>query len=468
MILFFDQEVLLGGDTTKGQVGKTGSQDAGEIVSWIKRRIIHGSKVVILGDVGPDEADDDDLEASSLPHHMFIDLAKHSSDKVELLRHAAQIFDKDLSDGVYFMGSGTQLPLDSTHELKCVVCAWTNPSRSMSETPSGHTTIKSLNELSEVHEYDFNDILDSQQKYNSDTLMNLPGREFWVDTSKDEKVHVRSIGSYFATRYLRDSVPPILRTWRKAIWDFKDGKSTKVISDAIGDHFKHFAAAQKLGPGEITLIPIPASTQAKSTERYSRFMEFVSSKTGLKNGMGLIYREVDRQPSHVTGLRKTSADGVGMRSEKLDGLNVILFDDVVTTGSTLKGVVSALKEKKCNVLEVWCLAATTTPEQEVARLTADRREFEWKEEVVLTTMVQESQVSYGRIVKEVVTYREPLKSTNPYRLSNVAEEMNVSISDVVIFLETRGIKVKGKPNTKLRPSHYDMVRMRFRGFEVSN
>ena len=147
---------------------------------------------------------------------------------------------------------------------------------------------------------------------------------------------------------------------------------------------------------------------------------------------------------------------------------MILFDDVVTTGSTLKGIVSALKEKKCNVLEVWCLAATTTPEQEVARLTSDRREFEWKEEVVLTTMVQESQVSYGRIVKEVVTYREPLKSTNPYRLSNVAEEMNVSISDVVIFLETRGIKVKGKPNTKLRPSHYDMVRMRFRGFEVSN
>ena len=78
---------------------------------------------------------------------------------------------------------------------------------------------------------------------------------------------------------------------------------------------------------------------------------------------------------------------------------MILFDDVVTTGSTLKGIVSALKEKKCNVLEVWCLAATTTPEQEVARLTSDRREFEWKEEVVLTTMVQESQVSYGRIVK---------------------------------------------------------------------
>ena len=51
----------------------------------------------------------------------------------------------------------------------------------------------------------------------------------------------------------------------------------------------------------------------------------------------------------------------------------------------------------------------------------------------------------------------------PVRLSKAAREFNLGIGTIVDFLETKGIQVDAKPNTKLNPEVYTLVRNNFQG-----
>ena len=51
----------------------------------------------------------------------------------------------------------------------------------------------------------------------------------------------------------------------------------------------------------------------------------------------------------------------------------------------------------------------------------------------------------------------------PVRLSKAAREFNLGIGTIVDFLESKGISVDAKPNTKLDPDVYAMVRGNFQG-----
>ena len=62
------------------------------------------------------------------------------------------------------------------------------------------------------------------------------------------------------------------------------------------------------------------------------------------------------------------------------------------------------------------------------------------------------------------TIKSPMADANkPVRLSKAAREFNLGIGTIVEFLETKGIKVDGKPNTKLDPDTYALVRGNFQG-----
>ena len=54
-------------------------------------------------------------------------------------------------------------------------------------------------------------------------------------------------------------------------------------------------------------------------------------------------------------------------------------------------------------------------------------------------------------------------ANKPVRLSKAAREFNLGIGTIVDFLETKGIQVEAKPNTKLDPEVYALVRNNFQG-----
>ena len=54
-------------------------------------------------------------------------------------------------------------------------------------------------------------------------------------------------------------------------------------------------------------------------------------------------------------------------------------------------------------------------------------------------------------------------ANKPVRLSKAAREFNLGIGTIVDFLDTKGIQVEAKPNTKLDPDVYALVRSNFQG-----
>ena len=55
------------------------------------------------------------------------------------------------------------------------------------------------------------------------------------------------------------------------------------------------------------------------------------------------------------------------------------------------------------------------------------------------------------------------ESNKPVRLSKAAREFNLGMTTVVEFLASKGIEVEAKPNTKLDPETYALVKSNFQG-----
>ncbi len=51
--------------------------------------------------------------------------------------------------------------------------------------------------------------------------------------------------------------------------------------------------------------------------------------------------------------------------------------------------------------------------------------------------------------------------SKPVRLSKVAREFNLGVDSIAEFLSSKGIEVERKPNTKLEPEQYALVRANF-------
>ena len=57
--------------------------------------------------------------------------------------------------------------------------------------------------------------------------------------------------------------------------------------------------------------------------------------------------------------------------------------------------------------------------------------------------------------------------SKPVRLSKAAREFNLGVDTIVEFLASQGIEVERKPNTKLEPEHYALVRANFADEKVA-
>ena len=47
------------------------------------------------------------------------------------------------------------------------------------------------------------------------------------------------------------------------------------------------------------------------------------------------------------------------------------------------------------------------------------------------------------------------------RLSKVAKELNVGIASIVDYLASKGVKVDGRPNTKITQDAYEILKQQF-------
>lgn len=159
---------------------------------------------------------------------------------------------------------------------------------------------------------------------------------------------------YLPTKYEANN-----REWaiRKMVWDFKDGKRSLSVAEMVAKKMREQFGAEV---ADVTLVCIPASSEAKNEIRYKTFAEEVARLTGCMNAYNAIAIEGGRLAIHETKAAKTvqSVEVITFDKEFFKGKKCLVFDDVVTKGHSYARFSCALEAIGAEVLGGYFLGKT--------------------------------------------------------------------------------------------------------------
>lgn len=144
---------------------------------------------------------------------------------------------------------------------------------------------------------------------------------------------------YYPVGRIKDE-DPIWASNRQMVYDFKLG-NYQTAAVLLVDFLRGRYSRSELEC--FTLCVIPASTMEKNERRYRRFCEYVSAKTGIQNGMDAISILYDRQNSRE-GKSENTVQNLAF-SDEVIGVDVLLFDDIMTRGTSFTQCAAQLMEK---------------------------------------------------------------------------------------------------------------------------
>ena len=125
---------------------------------------------------------------------------------------------------------------------------------------------------------------------------------------------------------------------RSELWAFKDGKCSENILDGLVEGIR------ELKTTNCVVCFIPASTSAKTVTRYCDLSRRLQEKTGVPCSYTAIYKENDSDAGHNSGKKEDPAEDFSFDSSYFFGKTVILVDDVVTRGNTIKSTARRLRD----------------------------------------------------------------------------------------------------------------------------
>ena len=149
---------------------------------------------------------------------------------------------------------------------------------------------------------------------------------------------------------------------RNLVWNFKNDVNRIPA-------FRHEAALNVLLPkfelvlrktfgselSDITLVCIPASSKQKNIDRYEEFSRRLCEATGMANAYPHIRVVGDATPKHDGG---AGVPLLGIDDGYFRGRNVLLFDDVTTTGRSLERFDRIMRGRGATVIGGLCIAKT--------------------------------------------------------------------------------------------------------------
>lgn len=136
---------------------------------------------------------------------------------------------------------------------------------------------------------------------------------------------------YYPTRFT--NVTNTSEQARRLVWNFKDGIRSTEVANLVIEKLQSTFDNSDLS--SLSIVCVPASTRISNISRYRLFVSAVCQATGMKNGLGYISIAKDKEPSHLGG---TTPAEYAFNESEIRGSLIVLFDDVVTTGSSMMSI----------------------------------------------------------------------------------------------------------------------------------
>ena len=101
---------------------------------------------------------------------------------------------------------------------------------------------------------------------------------------------------------------------------------------------------------------VPSSTAKKSHKGFPEYFRELGSSFPIKNlNSNLLYRTESKQPAHLGGPRDKAAQIATLNTrscDRIEGQTVILFDDVIASGNSLKASIDLLLDNKKAIVKL--------------------------------------------------------------------------------------------------------------------
>ena len=143
----------------------------------------------------------------------------------------------------------------------------------------------------------------------------------------------------------------------RMIIGFKDGRN--VYTRWAARQFSRALAAMDLT--DTVIVCIPASTKYAHIRRWKRFSQLLCQQTGAIDGFSHIEVCAGRKRAHITGeyeLATNIKHLVNIDADYFRGKNVLVIDDIYTTGRSSDAFISAIEATGAHVRMAMFLAKT--------------------------------------------------------------------------------------------------------------
>ncbi|MBL4594854.1 MAG: ComF family protein [Flavobacteriales bacterium] len=132
-------------------------------------------------------------------------------------------------------------------------------------------------------------------------------------------------------------------------------KGVKEVGSIVGKLFGYDLKESKYFQGIDFIVPIPLHKNKLKKRGYNQsewIAKGVSEAMDVPMNFGALYRKVDSQTQTKKGRYKrweNVGDIFGVLNNDLDDKNILLIDDVVTTGATIEACAQILIKQNCKV-----------------------------------------------------------------------------------------------------------------------
>lgn len=129
---------------------------------------------------------------------------------------------------------------------------------------------------------------------------------------------------------------------RNLVFRTKDGKCPELAARLLALAACNTSEAFPPDPGNTVLIPIPASTSVAHEARFRVLCRELAARLGITDGYSLLELVADREPEDVRRGMPLSNVMRLVEYNSVEGKDVLLLDDVYTTGKSFRQVAQYL------------------------------------------------------------------------------------------------------------------------------